>query len=241
MLKAWLDFVGRRPDEIVVVDGGTGSDSFSMYAELFQHGLIDKLYIMQPGHPENTKHTCFIQEYYSGVMASCDYLLFFKADTIPYRNGHEAWLDEYISILAGTPKLFSITGSSPGPGFLGESSEKYWCLEHTSENFALVPRRHHVAAMRMCEQFWMSGWRGRNPFAAVGKVAERCLVESAWDRFCRRNRMHCLMQKEDDSWNVLHTHHVAGKDLNRYLQRGNDVFPLVRPYFNRSGSMLGGR
>jgi hypothetical protein len=205
MLRDWLAFVGRRPDEIVVVDGGTPADVMDMYLGLFREGLIDKLFVQQPSHPENTRQTCFVQEYYTGVVASGDYLLYWKPDALPYRSGHDDWLHEYIEILAGNPDIFSITGSSPGPGFLGEADSRFWCLEHTSENFALVPRRHHMAAMRLCYEFWGSGWRGANPFAQIGPVAARCMIESAWDVYCRRQGLRVLMQKEDDTWSVYHT------------------------------------
>jgi hypothetical protein len=204
MLRDWVEFVGRRPDEIVVADGGSPQDVQDMYRRLFDQGEIDKLFVQQFSHPENTRQTCFAQEYYAGNMASGDYLLFWKQDTLPFRAGHDGWLQEYIEILAGDPRLFAITGSSPGPGFLGETSEKYWCLQNSSENFALVPRNHHAAAMRLCYDFWATGWRGVNPFARIGPVAARCMIETAWDVYCRRNRLHVLMQKEDDSWSVLH-------------------------------------
>lgn len=205
MLADWIRFVGSRPDEIVVADGGSGRDVREMYRGLFDNGLIDKLFIQQPSHPENTRQTCFAQEYYAGIMASGDYLLYWKPDTIPFRSGHEGWLQEYIEILAGNPDLFAITGSSPGPGFLGHAGERFWCLERTSENFALLPRRHHAAAMRLCHDYWGSGWRGTNPFARIGAVAARCMIESAWDVYCRRHGLRVLMQKEDATWHILHT------------------------------------
>ncbi len=218
MLRDWIEFAGRRPDEIVVADGGSPQQEQDMYRQLFDQGLIDKLFVQQFSHPENTRQTCFAQEYYAGIMASGDYLLYWKPDTLPYRVGHEGWLQEYIEMLAGDPRLFAITGSSPGPGFLGEASEKFWCLQHTSENFALVPRHHHASAMRLCYDFWGTGWRGVNPFARIGRVAARCMIESAWDVYCRKNGLHVLSQKEDDTWSVFHTD-ARGEELLRLRQR----------------------
>lgn len=236
MLRDWIDFVGRRPYEIVVTDGGTVPDAVDMYRKLFEEGLIDKLFLMQPKHPENTRKSCFIQEYYAGVMASGDYLLFFRPDTIPYRNGHEDWLREYIEILAANSRLFSITGSSPGPGYLGEISNKFWCLEHTSENFALLPRKNHVEAIALCNDFWCSGWRGTNPFSNIGEVAERCMIESAWDVYCRKKGMHVLMQKEDDTWSIFHTN-ARGDNLITLRQRCR-LRKGLESFYNRSGSFL---
>jgi hypothetical protein len=218
MLRDWIEFVGRRPDEVVVVDGGSPPDVQVMYRRLFDEGLIDKLFVQQPTHPENTRQTCFVQEYYAGIMASGDYLLYWKPDTLPFRSGHDGWLQEYIEMLAADDRLFAITGSSPGPGFIGEANERFWCLEHTSENFALLPRRHHAAAMQLCRDFWGSGWRGTNPFSRIGPVAARCMIESAWDVYCRRSGLRVLMQKEDDTWSVFHTN-AHGDELCALRQR----------------------
>lgn len=233
LLRDWIDFLGARPWEIVVVDGGSPPDTLQMYRDLFGQGWIDKLYLMQPQHPENHKHLCFIQEYYSGVLGSGDYLLFFKQDTLPYRRGHDDWLAEAISLLAADPRLFAITGTSPGPAFLGEASAEYWCLERTSENFALIPRRHHVAAMRICEDFWASGWRGVNPFAHIHPVAARCLIECAWDKYCRAHGLRALMRKEDDTWSLFHTN-ASGDELLWLRERNRERRGLER-FYNRQG------
>lgn len=236
MLHAWLDFVGQRPDEIIVTDGGSSAEVMDMYRRLFDEGLIDKLFVQQPTHPENTRQTCFVQEYYAGALASGDFLLFWRPDTIPYRRGHDGWLQEYAGILAADPRVFAITGSSPGPAFLGEADSQFWCLEHTSENFALVSRRHHVDAMRICQEFWGSGWRGRNPFAQIGPVAARCLIESAWDVYCRRKGLRVLMQKEDETWSVFHTN-AHGENLQRLRALVNTRVELGR-FRNRQGPFL---
>lgn len=233
MLQDWLAFAGTRPDEIVVTDGGTQPDARRMYGELFSAGLIDKLFIQQPSHPENARQTCFVQEYYAGTLASGDYLFFWKPDTIPYRRGHDDWLQEYVEILAADPTVFAITGSSPGPGFLGQADDRYWCLEHTSENFAVVPRWYHVEAMRLCHEFWRSGWRGVNPFARIGPVAARCMIESAWDVYCRQKGLRVLMQKEDDTWSVFHTN-ARGEELLWLRARALSREGLDR-FTNRAG------
>jgi hypothetical protein len=233
MLREWIEFIGRRPDEIVVADGGSPREVQTMYRKLFDEGLIDKLFVQQPSHPENSRKTCFAQEYYAGIMASGDYLLYWKPDTLPYRLGHDGWLNEYVEMLAADDRLFAVTGSSPGPGFLGSANERFWCLEHTSENFALVPRRHHAGAMALCSKFWASGWRGVNPFARIGPVAARCMIETAWDVYCRRNGMRVLMQKEDDSWSVVHTD-AKGAQLVALRERVRDRRGLEGVYNRRT-------
>ena len=231
MLRDWLDFLGKKPTEVIVVDGGSGPETVGMYHRLFEQGLIDKLYLMQPHHHENHRYLCFIQEYYAGVLASGDYLFSFRQDTLPYRNGHSNWVDEAISLMAGDPSVFAVSGSSPGSMPLGEVEPDWWCLEHTSENFALLPRRHHVAAMQMCDAYWASGWRGVNPFAHIGPIAARCMIECAWDKYCRSNGMRVLMRKETVDWSVFHTHERG--DILMRLRERNMHRDSLEPYFNR--------
>jgi hypothetical protein len=136
-------------------------------------------------------------------------------------------------MLAGDDRLFAITGTSPGPPFLGQASPDYWCLEKMSENFALLPRQHHVDAMRMCHDFWASGWRGVNPFAHIHPVAARCLIECAWDKYCRDHGMRILMRKEDDSWSVFHVN-ATGQELLWLRERNRRREGLER-FYNRQG------
>jgi hypothetical protein len=231
MLEDWIDFLGCRPLEVVVVDGGSDANTIAMYHELFERGRIDKLYLMQSDHPENHRYLCFIQEYYAGVMASGDYLFSFRQDTLPFRQGHDDWVDEAIALMKGDPTVFAVSGSSPGQYPLGDCGDGWWCLENTSENFALVPRRHHVESMRICHDFWSSGWRGVNPFAHIGPIAARCMIECAWDKYCRDRGMRVLMKKEDQSWSVFHTTE-RGETLMRLRER-NRRREGLEPYFNR--------
>lgn len=231
MLQDWREFLGHEPHEVVVVDGGSDAATVAMYQRLFAQGLIDKLYLMQPDHPENHRYLCFIQEYYAGVLASGDYLFSFRQDTLPFREGNSDWVDDAVSLMQGDRTVFAVSGSSPGQSPLGQCEEGWWCLENTSENFALVPRHHHVAAMQVCDDFWSSGWRGENPYARIGPIAARCLIECAWDQYCRRRGMRVLMKKEDATWSVFHTNE-RGDTLMRLRQR-NLQREGLEPYFNR--------
>lgn len=231
LLRDWIAFMGVAPYEVVVVDGGSPPETVEMYTDLFQRGLIDKLHLMQSSHPENKKDLCFIQEYYSGVLASGDYLLFFKQDSLPYRDGHANWLEESMSLFVGDDRLFAITGTSPGPDVLGEASRDYWCLERVSENFALLPRRHHVNAMQVCCKFWASGWRGTNPFIHIHPVAARCLIECAWDKYCRKQGMRALMRKEGPAWSVFHTNAVGAELM--WLRERNRLREGLDRFYNR--------
>ena len=99
ILREWITFIGERPDEIIVVDGGTDNETFEVYANLFKEGSIDKLFILDPNHPENNKDLCYIQEFWTGTLSRNEYIMYIKPDTLPYREGYDNWLNEYKMLL----------------------------------------------------------------------------------------------------------------------------------------------
>jgi len=88
----WLRFLGGKPGEVVVVDGGSTPQMHDIYWRMFKERKIDKLQVIHSDHPENDKNKCFFQEHAAGAIANKPYLLFFKSDTLPYRQGHDNWL-----------------------------------------------------------------------------------------------------------------------------------------------------
>jgi hypothetical protein len=93
VLLDWFDFLGGKPGEVVIVDGGSNAETQAMYWDLFQRGLIDKLQIIQRDHDEHDHERGFIQVHTAAALATKPYLLWFNIDTLPYRKGHDNWLD----------------------------------------------------------------------------------------------------------------------------------------------------
>ncbi|NJL21023.1 MAG: hypothetical protein HC895_09710 [Leptolyngbyaceae cyanobacterium SM1_3_5] len=63
--------------------------------------MIDKLQVIQPNHPDNSdkKGSGYLKDFVAWLIASKPYVLLFRIDTLPYREGHENWLEEAIAYL----------------------------------------------------------------------------------------------------------------------------------------------
>lgn len=220
ILLDWFEFLGGKPGEVVVVDGGSDLETQTAYWQLFQDNLIDKLQLIQPHHPDNNKDSCYIQEYTAGAIASKPYLMWFKIDTLPYREGHACWLAEAIAYL-DRDDTFAVGGSFNASAKHHDAWDGWYFSEKCSENFSLMTRQTFVTAMQeFAGTFIASGFRGTNPAAATGQG--RYLLEVAFERYMQRHKKYTLVRIEDPTWTVFHTN-VAGERLaavrNKYRAR----------------------
>lgn len=237
ILKEWINFIGERPDEVVVVDGGTDSEIFQVYSDLFKEGLIDKLFILNPNHPENNKDLCYIQEFWTGALSSNEYVMYIKPDTLPYRSGYENWLNEYKSLL-DDPKIFSISGSYNTTKPLGEYNEDFFYSRSTSENFSIMKRKNFAASLDVVWEMAKKAWQCENPYSGISSVQARCLIEMAWNSYCEKNDLIVLSRKENPNWTIFHTNLKDDKiikALEKYKAREN-----ITSFMNSSGRYYSG-
>lgn len=240
VLLDWFEFVGGRPGEVVVMDGGSDRRTHQLYFDMLDKGLIDKLQLIRPDHPDNNKETCYIQEIHVGQFASKPYLLFWKSDTLPYRRGHEGWLVDAIRWL-DRPDTFAVGGSFNVPArhhdaWRDDERAQWYFSDQCSVNFCLMKRDSFVAATEeYAGEFIRSGFRSENPGKGTGY--ERYIIERSFELYMRRHGMFTLTRVEDDSWTVFHTNAVGERlvelrekylkrvDVRRYMNAGN-VVPL---------------
>jgi len=220
ILNDWFAFLGGKPAEVVVVDGGSGRETQEAYWKLFKDGMINKLQLIRPEHSDNNRHTCFIQEHTAGAIASMPYLLFFKSDTLPYREGHENWLSQAIGYLE-RDDTFAVGGSFNDESKHHDAWPGWYFSHKCSENFALMKRSTFIAAMEeFAGEYISSGFRTLNPAAGTGQ--SRYLIEVAFERYISRHSKYTLVKIEDPTWTVFHTN-VQGEQLMRvrddYLAR----------------------
>lgn len=230
VLGDWFRFLGGKPGEMVVVDCGSDRATREEYWRLFHEKQIDKLQVIQPDHPDNRggKETGYIQEYAAIALASNPYVLFFHADTLPYREGHADWLPQAIGYLE-LPEVFAITGSSNLPSFHHAAWDGWFFSEYCSLNFALLKRGTMLRAVHeFAGEFVLGGFRGENPAHGTGQ--DRFLIELALERYMRQHALFSLVKIEDATWTIFHTN-VHGTRLQKvradYFQRKNIV-----PYLN---------
>jgi hypothetical protein len=221
VLEDWFAFLGGRPGEVVVLDNGSDAQTRRASLECFDGGMIDKLVLVRPGHPDTPKARAHLAEHTAPALASKCYLLFFKFDTLPYREGHENWLVEATEYL-DRPDTFAVGGSFNVMSKHHEGPWPGWYFSHKcSENFALMKREVFIRAMEeYAGEYISSGFRSANPGDATGQG--RYLIELAWERYIEKHQVYTLVPEEDSAWTIFHTNlhgERLGKARRDYLAR----------------------
>ncbi|WP_250122770.1 glycosyltransferase [Chroococcidiopsis sp. CCMEE 29] len=230
ILHDWFQFLGGKPGEVVVIDGGSNLETQSVYWRLFQEGLIDKLQVIQPNHEEHNHERGYIQIHTAGAIASKPYLLWFTIDTLPYREGHDNWLEEAIGYLE-RDDVFAVGGSFNMPSKHHDAWSGWYLSHKCSLNFTLMKRSTYMAAVyEFAATYVASGFQGENPAQATGQ--SRFLLEVALERYMQRHNVYTLCKVEDPSWTIFHTNtheerlkktrdkYLARKDIERFMNAG---------------------
>ena len=217
ILKDWFNFLGGKPNEVVIIDGGSNKQTHDTYWRLFQAGQIDKLQVIQSNHRENDKETCYIQEYFAGALATNPYILWFKFDTLPYRIDNLNWLEEAIHYLE-REDIFAISGAFNRSWETLPAWDGYYFCKACTINFALMKRDSYMAAMdEFAGKFISSGFTGTHPF-------KRFLIEKAFIEYMKCHNLYTLCKVEDPSWTIFHTN-AHGEQLKearkQFLARKN--------------------
>ena len=232
VLNDWFRFLGGKPGEVVVVDVGSNAETQAVYWQLFQKGLIDKLQVIKPNHSDNNHERGYVQLYTAGAIASKQYLLWFNIDTLPYREGHDNWLEESINYL-DRDDVFAIGGSFNLPSKHHEAWPGWYFSHKCSLNFTLIKRSTFMAAMHeYAGDYIASGFQGENPAEEPGTDRGRYLLEIALEEYIKRHNVYTLCKVEDPNWTVFHTNtheerlqkirekYLARQDIERFMNAG---------------------
>lgn len=239
VLHDWFRFLGGKPGEVVIVDSGSNAETQAVYWKLFQEGLIDKFQVIQPNHQDNNHNRGYIQIYTAGAIASKKYLLWFNIDTLPYREGHDNWLEESLDYLE-RDDVFAVGGSYNLPCKHHDAWPGWYFSHKCSLNFALMKRSTFMAAMHeYAGDYISSGFLAENPAAEPGTDRARYLLEIALEEYIKRHNVYMLCKIEDPNWTVFHTNtheerlknvrekYIARKDIKRYMNAGySDAEPI---------------
>lgn len=222
VIADWFHFLGGKPGEVVVVDCGSNPETQSIYWQLFQQGVIDKLQLIHTDNEDFGKDKGYIKEYTAGAVASKPYVLLFKTDTLPFRNGHENWLEEAIGYL-DRDDVFAIGGSWNLPSKHHDAWDGWYFSHKCSYNFALMKRSTFMAAAHeFANDFILSGFKGENPAAQTNQ--DRYFIEVAFEKYIERHQVYTLCKVEDPNWTVFHTNtheEQLQRTREKYLARHN--------------------
>ncbi len=234
ILLDWFRFLGGKPGEVVVVDCGSDRETQTIYWNLFKEGLIDKLQLIQSNHEDNYGgiESGYKKEYTAGAIASKPYLLWFHVDTLPYREGHENWLEESISYLE-RDEVFAVGGAFNLPSKHHDAWPGWYFSDKCSLNFALMKRSTFMKATHeFAGPYIMAGFKGENPAEVMVPGKARYLFEVAFEEYIQRNKMYTLCKVEEPTWTVFHTNtheerlkktrekYLARKDIERFMNAG---------------------
>ncbi len=224
VLNDWFAFMGGRPGEVVVLDNGSDVATRDASRDCFDDGLIDKLLMVRPGHPDTPKERAHLAEHTAPAIALKPYLLFYKFDTLPFRQGHDHWLAEAVGHL-DRPDTFAMGGSFNLPSEHHDGPWPGWYFsDKCSENFTLIKRDMFIAAMEeFAGTYISSGFRAPNPAATTGQ--DRFLIEVAWERYIANHQRYTLVRREDPTWTIFHTnvHNEDLKTTRERYQRREDI------------------
>lgn len=239
VLLDWFRFLGGKPGEVIVVDCGSDLETQHIYWQMYQEGLIDKLQVIQSNHEDNYggSETGYIQEYTAAAIASKPYVLCFHSDTLPYREGHDNWLEESISYLE-RDDVFAVGGAFNLPSKHHDAWSGWYFSHKCSLNFALMKRSTFMKAVHeFAGPFILSGFKDKNPAEVTNQ--SRYVLEVALEHYIQRHNVYTLCKVEDPNWTVFHTNshgerlqktrdkYLARQDIKRFMNVGfSDEEPI---------------
>lgn len=230
VLQDWFHFLGGKPNEVVFIDCGSDPETQAICWQLYQDGLIDRLQVIHPDNDDFGRDKGFIKEYTAGAVASNPYLVLFKTDTLPYRQGHEGWLEEALNYL-DRDDVFAISGAWNLPSKHHDAWDGWYFSKKCSYNFVVIKRdKFMAAAHEFAHDFILSGFTSENPAEATNQG--RYFIEVAFEKYLERHNVYVLSRVEDINWTVFHTNthnqllkqvredYLARRDVERFMNLG---------------------
>ena len=224
VLEDWLSFLGGRPARTIVA--ASPADALPpVYHEMLQDGTIDQILPIEPQgrgiaqlEPEAVR--------LSVEAAPTEWVLLIKLDTLPYRRGHDDWLEQAMRRIE-QHRLFGLTGSFlPGPT---ESLEDGYSLTAKySNNFSIFRRDQWLPIVHSAVGADFRGPLGLDRFP--GDLI-RFATEAAIEAHLAETGQRMLMRWESPDWSVFHVN-VWGEQLRRvrddFLAQTNQHSPFRR-------------
>jgi hypothetical protein len=186
LLQRCCDLLGGKPGEVVVVNSSASADVQTIYWQLFQDKLIDKLQIIRGGDESNPDQLQR-RDYIAGAIASKPYLLLWSSSTLPQIPNPETWI-QLASDYLKQAHVFAVSGA----GTLTEKhseAEHGWYYSNTCDRaFTLLQRDRFIAAHHeLGNDFILAGFTGENPALAIDPT--RSFSEVAFGEYMTKHNL----------------------------------------------------
>ena len=196
VLDGWLDVLGGKPGEVVVVDAGSDSGTQDIYWQLFQDRKIDKLQIIQTDHKDNqgSQATGYIQEYTAAAISNKPYILWFHIHTLPKPKEADRWLEEAIAYLERLDTL-AISGPFNVLSKHHDAWPGWYFSDQCSLDFLLIKRSILMNAVYdYTGELIISGHKTTDSAARPDQNGS--VVEAALEIYSQRQGLYTLCQGE---------------------------------------------
>jgi hypothetical protein len=216
VLEDWLSFLGGRPNKIIFAVSPADNPP-PIYQELLAEGLIDEIvHVDLRGRSVGETDAEGIRAAIEA--AKTEWILLAKLDTLPYRKGHENWLDEAMQTVKKY-NCFGFTGSFPSPDM--QSLEPgYSKTQKFSNNFSIFRGTEWIEIIDKYVGKKFDGAVAKN--SVYSKESLRFANEAAIETFLEKNERYMLVRWETPEWTVFHIN-LWGEQLrqvrDRYLAR----------------------
>lgn len=144
VLDDWLQFLGGRPNQVIFAVSPIDEPP-PVYGELRGEGMIDRILLL------GTKGSSVMQVDSEAIRlivaaATTEWVLLIKLDTLPYRSGHETWLDDAMELVEKY-HLFGMTGGFPIADLV-PLEDGYSTTQKYSNNFSIFRRSEWLSVIR---------------------------------------------------------------------------------------------
>jgi hypothetical protein len=221
VLMDWIAFLGGKPHQVIFAVSPCLNPP-PIYEALRLEGLIDRVIYLDP------KGRSIYEADAEGIRltmeaAETEWVLMVKLDTLPFRSGHDHWLDEAMQAIRDHGCL-GLTGSA-GRSYRDAKFlvQGYSRTQKFSNNFSILRRddwlRIQDAEVGKALESQSSG-ATRNPQFSGDDL--RFANEAAVEAFLEAHGQSMLLKWESMSWSVFHVNvweEQLGRVRDRFRQR----------------------
>ena len=225
VLDDWLRFLGGRPNQVIFAVSPK-IEPPPVYEELRKEGLIDRILLLE------SEGRSVLETEPEAVRLIVDatpteWVLLIKLDTLPYRSGHETWLDDAMERV-DKYRLFGMTGGFPIADLV-PLEDGYSTTQKFSNNFSIFRRSDWLNVIHATiGNGYSQGIAGSLQFQGDNI---RYINEYTIETYMENTGKRMLVKHDTRDWSVFHVN-VWGEALRRvripYVKRQGVKGPIPK-------------